>query len=115
LASEVWVKIAHRQRVVQLDWVGRQYVEAIGSYYESSPGSVKRFPGSVADLIEDKRFVAMRRHLRQAYPNPLTGAMDWELIPAQNGGFLGIRGADRGDGAEGAREFRYVPAAQEAK
>jgi type II secretory pathway pseudopilin PulG len=43
-AAEVWTTTAKRQRIEQLDWVGQQYVQAIGGYYESSPGRAKVFP-----------------------------------------------------------------------
>lgn len=42
VASEVWVNVARRQKLEQLEFVGQQFVQAIGSYYESTPGPVKR-------------------------------------------------------------------------
>jgi type II secretory pathway pseudopilin PulG len=114
-ASEVWVTTAKRQRLVELEWVGSQYVQAIGSYYESSPGGAKRFPKSIDDLLEDRRVPYARRHLRQAYVNPLTGKNDWELIVAPGGGFVGVRARESTNSEQGevaaAREFLYVPLA----
>jgi type II secretory pathway pseudopilin PulG len=43
-ASEVWVTVARRQRLEQLNWAGQQFAQAIGSYYESSPGGAKAYP-----------------------------------------------------------------------
>jgi type II secretory pathway pseudopilin PulG len=110
-ASEVWVTIAKRQRLEQLEWVGEQYVSAIGSYYESSPGRVKVFPRTLQDLLEDKRYLTVRRHLRQLYVDPLTGAVDWELVLAPDGGIRGVRTpsheADEPVTTAG-REFSYV-------
>ena len=111
-ASEVWVTTARRQRLEQLDWVGRQFVQAIGSYYESSPGLVKSYPRSLEDLLEDRRFPMVRRHLRQVYANPLTGAVDWELIMTPDGSIRGVRGAAGGGGwfsSVAPREYAYVP------
>jgi len=110
-ASEVWVTIARRQRLEQLEWVGEQYVSAIGSYYESSPGRVKTFPRTLQDLLLDKRYVTMRRHLRQLYTDPLTGAADWELVLAPDGGIRGVRAPTHDGGVSAgtqSREFSYV-------
>ena len=107
-AAEVWTTVARRQRLEQLEWVGQQYVQAIGSYYEATPGLVKNYPKTLQDLVEDKRNAFVRRHLRQVYVNPFTGVADWELIEAPTGGVRGVRfrTADR----EGAgREFSYSP------
>lgn len=111
-ASEVWVTVAKRQRMEQLEWVGQQYVQAIGSYYEASPGHVKAYPRTLQDLVEDRRFAFVRRHLRQVYVNPYTGMSNWEVIGATDGGIRGLRArlALDGDGATDAREFVYVPA-----
>jgi type II secretory pathway pseudopilin PulG len=113
-ASEVWSTVARRQRVEQLEWVGQQYVQAIGSYYESSPGRVKAYPKTLQDLVEDRRVVFVRRHLRQVYVNPVGGAADWELVRAPDGGIRGVAArvpsAAQGDAA--LREFSYVPLAR---
>ena len=110
-ASEVWVTTARRERMQQLEWVGQQYADAIGSYYEASPGSVKTYPRSLQDLIEDKRFAFTRRHLRQLYLDPLTGANDWELVMVPDGGIRAVRvrilDPSGGDGVP--REFGYAP------
>jgi type II secretory pathway pseudopilin PulG len=110
--SEVWVTNARRQRMEQLEWVGQQYVRAIGSYYESTPGAAKAFPKSLQDLLEDKRFVTVRRHLRRVYPNPFTGQADWQLEPAPGGGISGISVAVPGLETGGTKAFRYVPQAR---
>ncbi len=110
-ASEVWVTTARRQRMEQLEWVGKQYVQAIGSYYQSSPRGGTTYPRSLQDLLEDKRYPFVRRHLRQIYLNPFTGADDWELVKAPDGGIRGVRGSSGsvGDTATVTREFVYVP------
>jgi type II secretory pathway pseudopilin PulG len=114
VVSEIWVTTAHRQRLAELEWVGNQYVQAIGSYYESSPGGAKRFPSSIEELLEDKRVPFARRHLRQAYANPITGKQDWEWIVAPGGGIRGLRVSTQGGAASRlqpsiATEFAYAP------
>jgi type II secretory pathway pseudopilin PulG len=112
-ASEVWTTTAKRQRIEQLDWVGQQYVQAIGSYYESSPGSAKAFPKSLEDLLEDRRVPFVRRHLRQLYVNPLTGKLDWELIETPGPGIRGVRAKDgaRDAGGKLPRDYVYLTTA----
>ena len=90
-AAEVWTTTARRQRIEQLEWVGQQYVQAIGSYYESAPGGAKAFPKSLEDLLEDRRVPFVLRHLRQLYGNPLSGKPDWELIEDPGRGIRGVR------------------------
>jgi type II secretory pathway pseudopilin PulG len=110
-ASEVWVTTARRQRTVQLKWVGQQYVQAIGSYYDATPGPAKAFPKSLQDLLEDRRFAFTRRHLRSLYVNPFSGDAEWELLRAPDGGIRGVRavaGSPEG-GTAASREFQYVP------
>lgn len=89
--SEVWYTTAQRQRAEQGRWVAQEFVTAIGSYYESGPGGVKRFPNQLEDLLEDRRSSGVRRHLRQIYLNPYTGKREWELVPAAGGGFSGVK------------------------
>lgn len=81
---------AQRQREDQLLRLGAAHAEAIRSYYLATPGAVKRWPGTLADLVEDKRFVQVRRHLREAYGDPVTRG-GWELLPAPDGGIAGVR------------------------
>lgn len=111
-ASEVWVTTAERQRMEQLEWVGAQYVQAIGSYYEASPGRVKVFPQTLNDLLEDKRFAFTRRHLRQLYVDPFSGRSDWQLVRAPGGGIRGVatQAATPNRAGLDSLSFEYVPA-----
>ena len=88
--SEVWVTSAHRQRRAQLDWIGRQFEQAIGSYYESSPGGVRSYPKSLDQLLLDPRYPTARRHLRQIYADPFAGSMDWSMLRLPDGGIKAV-------------------------
>jgi len=80
---------ARRQREEDLLRMGTAYADAVRSYYLASPGAEKRWPTSLADLTDDRRFVQVRRHLREPYPDPMTRG-DWLLLRAPDGGIAGV-------------------------
>ena len=83
--------IAQRREAEQrLLEVGATYRQAIASYLNSSPGGNRRYPARLADLLRDPRYPGVRRHLRQLYPDPITGKAEWGLVPAPGGGIMGI-------------------------
>lgn len=108
-ASEVWVTNARRQQAVELEWIGEQFVQALGSYYNASPGSVKSYPSTLNELLEDRRFLTMRRHLRQIYRNPFTGKPDWEPILGAGGRIAGVRARLSSPEGQSTRDFVHKP------
>lgn len=97
-----WTATADRERQQELDWIGAQYVQAIASYYESTPGRVKQFPRSLDQLLDDDRFVLPRRHLRRLYADPFSGRADWDVLRTSDGAIVGIA-TRRGGGLPLAR------------
>lgn len=86
-----WVsEEARRERETALLRVGEDYLWAIRSYYEASPGTVKQWPRTLADLTDDTRFVGVRRHLRRVHADPVGRSTDWGLVPSSDG--TGISG-----------------------
>jgi type II secretory pathway pseudopilin PulG len=77
--STVWSTAAKRDREAELLFIGRQFQIAIASYFKASPGA-KQLPESLDDLLEDKRFPNVRRHLRKIYIDPMTRRPDWGLV-----------------------------------
>lgn len=83
--------IAQRREAEQrLLEVGAAYRKAIASYLNSSPAGRRSYPPALADLLKDPRYPGVRRHLRQLYPDPITGKAEWRLVPAPGGGIMGI-------------------------
>lgn len=89
--------IAQRRETEQrLLEVGNAYRRAIRSYVDSSPAGDRRYPSALSDLVRDPRHAGVRRHLRQLYPDPITGKNDWVLIQAPGGGIMGIYSRSNG-------------------
>ena len=80
--ADVWHTIAQREKEAELLFIGNQFRQAIGRYYESSPGA-KAYPARLDDLLEDKRFPNPQRHLRKLYRDPMTGSRLWGLVKQQ--------------------------------
>jgi hypothetical protein len=79
-----------RERETELKWIGEQFREAIGLYYQRTPGATKRYPARIEDLIEDRRFLTPQRYLRKIYHDPMTGKSEWGLVFAPEGGISGV-------------------------
>lgn len=91
--AQSWTLSEQRQKEERLRFVGGEYRRAIESYYQATPGPLKRLPTSVDDLLLDARFAQPVRHLRQRYPDPITGRDDWVLVRAPMNELLGVRSA----------------------
>jgi len=85
----VWHQDAQREREKELLFIGQAYRNAIGSYYENSPGNAKQFPQTLQDLILDTRFPKVKRHIRQLYADPFERDKDWNFV-LQQGKIIGI-------------------------
>lgn len=110
IAAPIWSRLADRERMQQLDWVGGEFVRAIGSYYDGTPGVVvKTYPPSLQSLLLDSRFVMVRRHLRRIYANPFTGRGDWVQVLAPQGGVRGVRVTVFVDDRAVIREYDFDP------
>lgn len=86
----IWSHERQRQKELELLWIGEQFREAIGLYYQRSPGVIKRYPEKLEDLIEDRRHLTLQRYLRRIYRDPITGQPEWGLVPAPGGGIMGV-------------------------
>lgn len=96
VTSEVWVTTARREAERELLFVGQEIRCAIGSYYERGPGAVKRYPVSLEELLEDRRFLKPMRHLRRIYSDPVSRSGGWVLLRAPEGGVMGVASSSSG-------------------
>ncbi len=93
LAAEVgirWSQESQREKERQLLFVGNQFRHAIALYYERTPGSVKRYPNKLEDLLTDERYGTTQHYLRRIYTDPLTNSAQWGLVMAPEGGIMGV-------------------------
>lgn len=79
--GQAWSTAAQRERERELQFRGEAIAAAITKYQKASPTQVPELPRSLDDLLEDRRGVNVRHHLRQRYADPFTGEADWELVP----------------------------------
>lgn len=96
VAADVWHVVRKREAERELLFAGNQFRQAIGHYYEQSPGT-KTFPRNLEDLLRDPRTPGMKRHLRRIYPDPVTGSEEWGLVRGPSGELIGVfsRSEDR--------------------
>jgi type II secretory pathway pseudopilin PulG len=90
VTSEVSSQSRQREKEKELLYIGGQFREAIALYYQRTPGTVKRYPEKLEELLEDKRYLSMQRYLRRVYPDPITGKSQWGTIAAPGGGIMGV-------------------------
>jgi type II secretory pathway pseudopilin PulG len=125
--GQVWRTVAAREKERELLFIGDQYRAALRNYYIGTPAGQSRYPRRLEDLLEDRRLPVMRRHLRRAYPDPITGSDQWGIVPSFDGGIAGVyslseqhplkiaRFTDADEIFEGAKrysdwKFAYAPA-----
>jgi type II secretory pathway pseudopilin PulG len=107
-AGEVASTAAQRERETQLLWAGHEYRAAIGRYWRDKralPQTLEELLGAAPDAPVPVRY------LRRLYPDPMTNAVDWVLVPGPNGGIMGVASSSKraplktGNFDEGDKEF----------
>jgi type II secretory pathway pseudopilin PulG len=83
-AGKYWSFVMQREKEEELLFRGEQYRLAIERYYRALPGR-NVYPPSIEELLKDSRTPTGKRHLRQAYKDPITGE-DFEVIRDQTKG-----------------------------
>lgn len=73
---------AQREKEAELLFRGNAFQTGIASYYSKE----QRYPQSLEQLLEDKRYPMPVRHLRKLYADPMTGEANWGLVEAPGGG-----------------------------
>lgn len=84
----VWHTVQQNEREAELLYVGDQFRNAIGHYYNHSPQ--KEYPQQLADLLRDPRDAEITHHLRKLYFDPITGTQEWGLIKDARDRIIGV-------------------------
>jgi type II secretory pathway pseudopilin PulG len=92
--AEIASHAGQREKEAELLFRGSAFQAAIASYYKKE----QRYPQSLEQLLEDKRYPMPVRHLRKLYADPMTGAADWGLVEVPDGG--GVMGVHSRSEAE---------------
>ena len=95
LAGVMWHTTARRAKEQQLLFAGSAIRDALIHYYRRSPGGMREFPRTLQDLVEDRRYITVERHLRKIYDDPQTGKRDWGLITNESGRIVGVYSKSR--------------------
>ncbi|WP_413197436.1 type II secretion system protein [Pararobbsia alpina] len=92
-SSLVLLGAAQRRREVedQLLYVGDLYRIAIRDYFLATPPGQPHYPNSLEDLVLDPRYPMPKRYIRRVYPDPIAPNQSWQIVPAPEGGILGVR------------------------
>lgn len=86
----LWRQDAQREKERELLFIGGEFRRAIALYYERSPGSIKHYPKSLEDLLQDKRQLTTQRYLRRIYRDPITGKDEWGTVKHPDGSIMGV-------------------------
>jgi len=73
LVPKMWSEIMWRERDLQTIFVMKQYAQAISEF--------QRITGALPTNLEQLENQKLPRALRQTYVNPLSGELDWILVP----------------------------------
>jgi type II secretory pathway pseudopilin PulG len=90
VAGPMWSEQVRREREQELLRVGALYAQALASYRNSSPGSLKQYPLRLNELLVDTRFVGVARHLRKLYSDPVNPGQPWGLVQDAEGRITGV-------------------------
>lgn len=90
VAGETWHTASQREKERELLYIGDAFRDAIALYYNRTPGTDKKFPRDINELLKDPRYLVAQRYLRKIYIDPMTGSNQWGVIKAPDGGIAGI-------------------------
>lgn len=88
-AGVVWHTAKQREKERDLLFIGHEFRQAIGHYYNAS-GRVKQYPQSLEDLLRDPRTPGVQRYLRKLYNDPVTGKAEWGLVKGAGDRIIGV-------------------------
>ncbi len=88
--ATIWHQVQQRENEQQLLFIGKQFRQAIASYYNNPPDGIKKYPKKLEDLLKDKRVPYTKRHLRKIFYDPFMGSTEWGLVKGADDGIVGV-------------------------
>lgn len=90
--NELWSTTVQREKEQELLFIGHQFRQAFEQYNKNSPKGIqmRKYPGTLEDLLIDPRYPEARRYLRRIYTDPMTGKDEWGLQKYSDGGIYGV-------------------------
>ncbi|THB80458.1 MAG: type II secretion system protein [Desulfobacteraceae bacterium] len=85
-----WRTVMKREREQQLLFRGEKIAAAIESYYKANSSGEGEYPRKLTDLLRDKRYPGVKRHLRKLYTDPMSPKGNWGMVYDQRGGIKGV-------------------------
>jgi type II secretory pathway pseudopilin PulG len=87
--AQLWSTQVKREKEAELLFRLGEFRRAIARYRADH----NRWPKELADLLEDRTQLQVRRYLRRIYPDPMTAKADWvlDLQADRTGTVAGIR------------------------
>jgi type II secretory pathway pseudopilin PulG len=83
--GEVASTVARHEHETELLFIGNEYRNAIARFFQQN----HRYPAALEELLESNDGPKPSHYLRRLYRDPMTGAVDWTLVPAAQG-FMGV-------------------------
>lgn len=94
VVAQYWKVTAKVEREKELLWIGGQFRQAIGRYFEAkevpSHTGLRIYPKELKDLLADPRSIGTHRYLRKIYIDPMTGKDDWVLVMDEQNHIRGV-------------------------
>ncbi len=85
-----WRQAAQRDRELELLFRGQQISDALRRYRQATPAGQPAGPGTLDELLDDRRGAVPRHHLRRLFTDPFTGQADWLLLRDSSGAIVGL-------------------------
>lgn len=81
VGAEMYSTSVRRDKEKELLFLGHQFRDAIGRYYEGQlQGGARVYPATLDELLQDTRSPGARRYLRKRFVDPITGKAEWGLV-----------------------------------
>lgn len=98
--SAIGLKVAQsiqaRQAEAELLAIGLEFRNALQSYAEATPNGLPPSPETLDELLRDRRYPGIKRHLRRLYHDPMTGKAEWGVVRGVDRRIVGIHSLSAG-------------------